>query len=71
MLAGMAVRILKALKGPASRDVTYGLSPLLKIKSMKKDFGDKIKSLLDDYLGDAIMSHGRDYMVTTIANRRR
>lgn len=55
ILAKKAVRIFKKLQSPTSDEVLCGMSILVNIKFFNNDYGDETKSLLEDYLSDAIL----------------
>jgi hypothetical protein len=63
-----AVCILKELNGPANNDVIDDLEVLINIKYLKKDWGSEAKSILEDFLSDAVKVHGVDGIVTGHAN---
>jgi hypothetical protein len=72
MLARKAVCIFKNLDSPVhntTHDTTYSFCTLVEIKFFKNDFGEETKSLLEDFLSDAIIYHGPDMRVTSMAYR--
>jgi hypothetical protein len=68
MLAIEAVRIIRALKGRSDIFIPCFFDVLVNIRLLKKDYGDGTKSLLEDYLADAIRDQGIDGKLTSTAN---
>lgn len=68
MLARKAVHIMKEFKGPFSKASLLSCKVFFNIILFKKDFTDETKSLLEDYLSDAIRYEGVDGESTALAH---
>jgi hypothetical protein len=69
MLARKAIRIMKERKGPASNELGYVFESLVRVRLLKEDFTGETKSLLEDYLSDAIRYETKDGENASLANR--
>jgi hypothetical protein len=67
MLVRKASRIMKELKGPGSNEVVKPFQTLVNIMTMKKDFTNEIRSILEDFLSDVIRYQGVDCVGTAYA----
>jgi hypothetical protein len=64
MLARKSVQIIREVKGPSSTVMISAFTNLVKVLFAKEDFTDETKSLLEEFLSDALRYQGKDGIAT-------